>query len=85
MQVWAFNPFSENNWLCIRLYLVIQSVFLLGAITFQKYNALKNRKYKVSTEKEIGIALEVKVEELVKQIVITLNRVDLNEADTYAY
>lgn len=37
----AFDPFSEKNWLMIRLYLVLQTIFLCGAVVFQRYAIFK--------------------------------------------
>lgn len=37
----VFNPFKSQNIDLIQIYLVIQSVFLLGAITFRRYSFLK--------------------------------------------
>ncbi len=36
-----FNPFRSRNIDMVQIYLVIQSVFLLGAITFRRYSFLK--------------------------------------------
>lgn len=37
----AFNPFDEFNWFMIKLYLVIQSVFILGAVAFNRFAFFK--------------------------------------------
>ena len=36
-----FNPFSTYIWITIARYIVIQSIFLLGAVYFKKHNFLK--------------------------------------------
>lgn len=36
-----FAPFSGEYWLIFKLYLTLQSIFLLGAITFRKYAFFK--------------------------------------------
>ena len=41
MQVESFNPFGETNWLLTKVYFVISSLFLVGAITFKSYHAPK--------------------------------------------
>ncbi len=38
---WEFNPFSEFNLFFIKLYIVIQSVFILGAATFNRFSFFK--------------------------------------------
>jgi len=37
----VFNPFKSQNIDLVQIYLVVQSVFLLGAVTFQRYSFLK--------------------------------------------
>ena len=37
----SFAPFSEFGWLIIKLYLVLQSVFLVGAIAFNRFSVVK--------------------------------------------
>ena len=36
-----FDPFENPNWLIIKLYLVIQSVFILGAAYFNRFTFFK--------------------------------------------
>jgi len=36
-----FNPFHQTNWLCIRIYLITQSIFLFGAVYFKKNSLIK--------------------------------------------
>ncbi|MEZ4950249.1 MAG: hypothetical protein R2879_17045 [Saprospiraceae bacterium] len=33
-----FEPFSSTNWMVIKVYLITQSIFLLGAVSFPKYS-----------------------------------------------
>lgn len=40
-----FNPFHPVIWLCIRIYLVTQSIFLLGAVYFKRNVFLKTILY----------------------------------------
>jgi len=37
----AFNPFIGNAWLSIRLFLILQSIFLLGSVYFNHYAFVK--------------------------------------------
>lgn len=37
----SYAPFAETNWLLTKLYFVLSSIFLLGAITFKNYHAPK--------------------------------------------
>ena len=39
----AFEPFSETPVLLMKLYLILSSVFLLGSITFRKYEFFKTQ------------------------------------------
>ena len=41
MEMDAFQPLSAANVKFVKLYIVLQSIFLLGAIAFQKYSAFK--------------------------------------------
>jgi len=38
---WKFNPFDDHYLLIIKLYLVIQSLFILGAATFNRFSFFK--------------------------------------------
>jgi len=40
-QLDAFNPLAENPWLAIRLFVVLQSIFLLGSVYFNHYAFVK--------------------------------------------
>jgi hypothetical protein len=41
MEVYSFTPFDSENWLLIKVFFIVQSLFFLGAITFKKYTAVK--------------------------------------------
>lgn len=37
----SFNPFGAEEWFFVKLYVVLQSIFFIGAIVFRKYVAVK--------------------------------------------
>jgi len=37
----SYAPFADENWICTKVYFVVSSIFLLGAITFKNYHAPK--------------------------------------------
>ena len=41
MEVRQFKPLTGDNWLYLKVYFVLQSLFFLGAVMFRKYAAVK--------------------------------------------